>query len=166
LAVDQVAVSNATITMKGPSLEAELSYVGTYTDSCGNVLAHYTYEFTGYQAGVTYEMLLSTTKGDIAVSQVSPGNVTIETDGTQVSWTAEGNEDQVYVTNLATSGEEFRAPGIDQVSPVSIPFDTFPSGHMYTITGFTGNYLRNIPGAAAGSYFTVLDFRQDPVIKQ
>jgi len=87
---------------------------------------------------------------------MAPGNITIASDGSQVSWTTEGNNDSVIVTDQYNN-VLYQTACCDAVSPVVIPPSVYPASGSYYFTVQVANKLTSVPGAGAGSNFMLYD---------
>lgn len=159
LSVNGLAESTDTVTLAGAGGSVPLTYAGPVTVS-GSPMALYRYawsyagdgvpQFTppiAYQPGQPYSLTTVTSAGTAGVTAVAPGQVGFGAGS--VTWTYEGNNDQVAVYNSAST--VFSTTG-DANSPVSVssPFSIFD-----TLSVTVQQVVTSIPGAAPGSVFTI-----------
>ena len=160
LSVDGLPESTALVTLSGAGGSVSLTYVGPVTTG-GNVMAFYQYAWggggdamvfpspvpIGYQPGQNYTFTTVTSAGTASVTVQAPGGINIGTN--TVTWTYEGNNDQVLVYNA--SATVFSTTG-DANSPVAI---TIPNFVTNATSATVEQDVNAIPGAAPGSSFII-----------
>ena len=165
LSVNGLPESTAAVTLTGPSGSVPLTYVGPVT-AFGTVYAFYQYTHMdgpmiipppfifAYVPGQNYILTTFTSAGTASVTAVAPGGFGggASSAGITVSWSFEGNADQVLVvapgpvTTFVTTG--------DANSPVFSPSSAYTS--LWASRTFSCRQIaNNISGAAPGSVFTI-----------
>ncbi len=172
LAVNGAPETTATVTLTTPSGPLSLPY---FSGNPPSALAPY---FTNaganlpgsdYQAGGVYTLTVATSIGTVSASVTAPGgSVNFASDGSQVSWAVEGDEDYATVTRVSPYGTTYQsfATVEDVTSPLSIPSSAYPTtGTSYYLTLFAQSTLYNIPGTQAGSRWTITQVTTDTLSK-
>ncbi len=171
LAVDKVAEETATVTLSGPGGSATIPFSGTSTcngQSCASYFAASPQLTLAYEAGATYELTVETSIGTATAEFTAPGAIEIPSDGSQVSWLHDGDEERVTVYSPAST-VAYDTGNADLSSPVAIPVSAYGSGPAaYRVSLEVRRTLRAITGAAPGSTFLVTSSRfssvQPPVV--
>jgi len=145
------------VVLTGATLSAPITlpYLSNYNNNGQLVADYYDGTLSGltYQAGQTYALTSYTYAGTASATVVGPGNITLSAGATLVTWTAEGNNDAVYV-----SGPVNTSLYPNQNSPVTLLLGTvYPSSGTYQVSVITDNQAATVNGAASPSVFGVSD---------
>jgi hypothetical protein len=114
-----------------------------------------------YQAGLVYTLTVNTNIGTATCSLVAPGPVSIAPDGSQTTWSVEGNEDYAWVEELSSPFAQTYQTFVfteDINSPLLLSASAFPlTGMSYRIFVSTQESNYTFLNADAGSHFTFSD---------
>ncbi len=164
LAVNGSPESTAGVTLTTPSGNVPFTYSGVN----GSMAAYSPASSFTYIPGGTYTMTTVTSIGTATASLVAPGPVSIAPDGSQASWTYEGNEDYVTVQELFSpynfTLQTYNLTS-DVDSPYSIPASAYPASGNYSVFPVAQSSTYNVTNAAAGSRFTVTCWNSLDVMK-
>lgn len=164
LTVNGLPVSTVNVVLTGSSITTPvtLAYIGPATV---NSLAEAEYADYGtgwtFQPGQTYTLTTSSGGTTVSASVTAPGNITNAADGSQASWTFNGNYDLIYIKNSSNVNTYLSTtyfPSGNLTSPFSIPATAYAGGGNFKMTTFIQNQRSSIPGADAGSTFWIDDF--------
>ena len=165
LAYDQaVTTAGVTLTYNGGALP--VPYLGPVTFFTGTAVSIFSqYRVSGtnnlsgwvYTPGQACTLTAVTPAGTVYGSVTAGGGITVAPDGSQVSWGVEGNQDIVQVIYQPSSTLVYQSPGVDAVSPLSIPSTIYSSAGNYRFAPQVANQTNSITNGGAGSFLTSID---------
>lgn len=168
LQVNHAAETSDAVTINTPAGSYAAPFASTIAG--GYALYQVILSPSDYQVGSSsYSMSVSTSIGTATSGSVTaPGNFSLNSGGTTLTWSTEGNLDSVLIKNGAvTTYDSSSAVGPDIDSPFAIPASAYPSsgGVTYTVAPFIENQTTSFTGAAPGSTFSIKQSGSVTIIK-
>jgi hypothetical protein len=156
LQVTDQPVTDATIYLNGTGFSSPITLSFTAATTQGNQVYSRYDCLVGfnYQPGNSYSLTSETSLGTASATLIAPGNISIASDGSQISWTISGTETDAQVYDGPdASGTKIYYSTTSLPSPFNLPNSLFSNPGIYSVSVQVVNTTNSIPGAAGGALF-------------